>query len=258
MKDNKDKKKRINIIFIIRIISIIVILVCIGIIIYRYFNLKEADKVIDSINSDITLDDKDIEVNGATANLIDTDISSLKQKNSDTVGYLKVNGTSINYPVVQYTDNDYYLRHSFDKSYSQAGWIFLDYRNNLNKLDNNIIIYGHNMLNQAMFSSLTKMLDKSFFNDDNNTYINLITENKSTLWKIFSVYVTNPDTYYMSIDFSSKDEYSNFLNNLKNKSMYNFSENISSDDKILTLSTCTNLNTKRLVVHAKLIYTEEK
>lgn len=258
MNNNKDRRKKVSVIFIIRIISIIVILACIGIIVYRYFNLKEADKVIDSINSDITLNDKNIEVNGATANLIDTDISSLKLKNSDTVGYLKVNGTNINYPVVQGSDNEYYLKHSFDKSYSQAGWIFLDYRNDINKLNKNNIIYGHNMLNGTMFSSLTKMLDKSFFNDDNNTYINLTTENKSTLWKIFSVYVTNPDTYYMSIDFSSINEYSDFLNNLKNKSMYDFKENVTSNDKILTLSTCTNLNTKRLVIHAKLIYIEEK
>lgn len=258
MRNTEVKRKNSNIILVIRIISILVILVCIGIIIYRYFNLKEADKIIDSINSDITLNDKNIEVNGATANLIDTDISSLKLKNSDTVGYLKVNGTNINYPVVQSSDNDYYLKHSFDKSYSQAGWIFLDYRNNINKLDQNTIIYGHNMLNGTMFSNLTKMLDKSFFNDSNNTYINLITENKTTLWKIFSVYVTNPDTYYMTIGFSSSNEYSDFLNNIKNKSIYDFEENINSDDKILTLSTCTNLNTKRLVIHAKLIYEQEK
>lgn len=258
MRNTEVKRKNSNIILVIRIISILVILVCIGIIIYRYFNLKEADKIIDSINSDITLNDKNIEVNGATANLIDTDISSLKLKNSDTVGYLKVNGTNINYPVVQSSDNDYYLKHSFDKSYSQAGWIFLDYRNNINKLDQNTIIYGHNMLNGTMFSNLTKMLDKSFFNDSNNTYINLITENKTTLWKIFSVYVTNPDTYYMTIGFSSSNEYSDFLNNIKNKSIYDFEENINSDDKILTLSTCTNLNTKRLVIHGKLIYEQEK
>lgn len=258
MKDTEIKRKKFNIILIIRIISILVILVCIGIIIYRYFNLKEADKIIDSINSDITLNDKNIEVNGSTANLIDTDISSLKLKNSDTIGYLKINGTNINYPVVQSSDNDYYLKHSFDKSYNQAGWIFLDYRNNINKLDKSTIIYGHNMLNGTMFSNLTKMLDKSFFYDNNNTYINLITENKTTIWKIFSVYVTNPDTYYMTIGFSSSNEYSDFLNNIKNKSIYDFEENINSDDKILTLSTCTNLNTKRLVVHAKLIYEQEK
>ena len=256
--ENNNKNKKFNIILLIRIISILVILICIGIIINRYFNLKESDKVIDSINSEISINDKNIEISGATANLIDTNISSLKTKNSDTVAYLKVNGTNINYPVVQNQDNEFYLKHSFDKSYNEAGWIFLDYRNDIETLNKNNIIYGHNMLNHTMFSTLTKMLDKNFFNDDNNTYINLTTETKSTLWKIFSVYVTNPDTYYMSIDFYSKTEYEDFLNNLKNKSFYNFNESLNSNDKILTLSTCTNLNTKRLVVHAKLIYEETK
>ena len=114
------------------------------------------------------------------------------------------------------------------------------------------------MLNQTMFSPLTKMLNKDFFNNDNNTYINLTTQNKSNIWKIFSVYVTNPNTYYISTDFSSNDEYMKFLNNITSKSIYNFNETINTTDKILTLSTCTNLNTKRLVVHAKLIYQEEK
>ena len=254
----KKKKNKFNIILLIRIICILVILICIGIIIYRYFNLKDSEKVIQDINSNITISDKNIEINGATANLIDTNINSLKQKNSDTVAYLKVNGTTIEYPVVQTNDNEYYLKRSFDKSPSQAGWIFLDYRNDINKLNKNNIIYGHNMLNQTMFSPLTKMLNKDFFNNDNNTYINLTTQNKSNIWKIFSVYVTNPNTYYISTDFSSNDEYMKFLNNITSKSIYNFNETINTTDKILTLSTCTNLNTKRLVVHAKLIYQEEK
>ena len=114
------------------------------------------------------------------------------------------------------------------------------------------------MLNKTMFSNLTKMLNKSFFNDSNNLYINLTTECKKTIWKIFSVYVTNPDTYYMTIGFSSPSAHQDFLNTIKNRSMYTFDEQETVKDKILTLSTCTNLNTKRLVVHAKLIYSENK
>ncbi len=257
-KTKKVKAKKISLISIIRLVSFLVILICIGIIIYRYINLKKADKIIESLNNDIQVNDKNIEVNGATATLIDTDVNSLKQKNSDTVGYIKINGTNINYPVVQSNDNDYYLKHSFTKSYSQSGWIFLDYRNNIDTLDKNNIIYGHNMINGTMFSNLTKMLNKNFFNDDQNLYINLDTQTRSTLWKIFSVYVTNPETYYLSVNFKSDSEYLDFINNIKSKSMYSFNENLNSNDKILTLSTCTNLNTKRLVIHAKLIFEENK
>ena len=255
IEENNQKKSRA--IIIVRIVSLIVILVCISFIIYRFFNLNKSKKVIDDINSEIEINDKPITIEGNTANIIDTNINSLKQKNKDTVAFIKVNGTNISYPVVQSTDNEYYLRHSFDNSYSQAGWIYMDYRNDVSLKDKNTIIYGHNMLNNTMFSELTKMLENTFFDIQDNNYINLCIENKSTLWKIFSVYVTNPDTYYMSINFASKNNYSEFLNNLKNKSFYNFNENVSNENKILTLSTCTNLNTKRLVVHAKLVYEEE-
>lgn len=251
-------KNKFSVISFIRIISILVILVCIGLLVYRYINLKNSDKILGEINSDIKIEDKNIEINGVAAAMVDTDVNSLKEKNPDTVAYLKVNGTDVAYPVVQSNDNEYYLRHSFDKSYSQAGWIFMDYRNDAKSLDKNTIIYGHNMLNNSMFSTLTKMTKSSFFNDENNSYINLSTENKSTLWKIFSVYITDPNTYYMTIGFSSDNSYLEFLNNIKEKGMYNFNENIGANDKILTLSTCTNLNTKRLVIHAKLVYSEDK
>ena len=257
---NKKVKKNTAyyVIWTIRLISIIVILVCIGILIYRHLNLKDAEKVIESVNTDIVILDKNVNIDGNEATVVEADISKLDVKNEDSVGYIKVNGTNIAYPVVQSSDNDYYLRHSFDKSYSQAGWIFLDYRNNPLDFDKNTIIYGHNMLNQTMFSTLTKMTNQNFFNNSNNHYINFSTENKSTVWKIFSVYVTNPETYYLNTGFSNNEEYNNFLNTIKERSNISFNENVNENDKILTLSTCTNLNTKRLVVHAKLVYEEVK
>ena len=256
--NNKNKKKRNIVITIIRIISITFIIICLGVIIYRFFNLKASKKLIENINSDITITDKVVEIQGASASLFDTDITSLKQKNKDTVAYIKVNGTNISYPVVQSSDNEFYLRHSFDKSYSTAGWIYMDYRNKNILNDNNTIIYGHNMLNNTMFSELTKMTDKSFFNTENNNYLTLITDNKTTLWKIFSVYISNPDTDYLTTNFANKDNYLNFLNTIKSKSKNNFNVELADNDKILTLSTCTNLNTKRLVVHAKLVHEEKK
>ena len=63
-------------------------------------------------------------------NLIDVDFTELKQTNSDVIGWIQVNGTNINYPFVQTNDNSYYLTHAFNKSYNDAGWVFLDYRNN--------------------------------------------------------------------------------------------------------------------------------
>ena len=156
MRDKKEKKnKKVKlIIIIIRIVSLLVILGCIAVIIYRALNLDKSKKVIDNINSEIEINDKPITIEGQTTNIIDTNIESLKQKNKDTVGFIKVNGTNISYPVLQSSDNEYYLRHSFDNTYSQAGWIYMDYRNDSTLKDRNTIIYGHNMLNNTMFSEL--------------------------------------------------------------------------------------------------------
>lgn len=86
--------------------------------------------------------------------MMSVNFNELKKKNPDTVGFIKVNGTNINYPVVQTTDNDYYLNHAFDKSQNDAGWIFADYRNNMVTFDKNTIIYGHGRLNNTMFGTL--------------------------------------------------------------------------------------------------------
>ena len=106
--NNKNNKKKKNkVITIIRIVSIITIIICLGVFIYRFFNLKASKKLIDNINSDIVITDKVIETEGSSASLFDTDITSLKQKNKDTVAYIKVNGTNISYPVVQFSNNEF-------------------------------------------------------------------------------------------------------------------------------------------------------
>ena len=95
--------------------------------------------------------------------LISVNFEDLKAQNKDTVAFIKVNGTNINYPVVQTTDNSFYLNHSFDKNYNSAGWVFLDYRNDINNLNDNTIIYAHSMLNNTMFGSLKNILNNNWF-----------------------------------------------------------------------------------------------
>lgn len=87
-------------------------------------------------------------------NLIDVNFNEFKQINQSTVGWIQVNGTNINYPFVQASDNKYYLTHTFNKSYNSAGWVFLDYRNNKNGTDKNNIIYAHGRYDNTMFGSL--------------------------------------------------------------------------------------------------------
>ena len=121
-------------------------------------------------------------------NLIDVNFNELKQINSSTVGWIQVNGTNINYPFVQTNDNKYYLNHTFNKSYNSAGWVFLDYRNNINELDKNTIIYAHGRYDSTMFGSLKNILSSGWLNNKNNYVIKLSTEKENTLWQLFSVY----------------------------------------------------------------------
>ncbi len=184
--------------------------------------------------------------------LIDVDINGLIKQNSDTVGWINVNNTNINYPFVQTKDNKYYLTHAFDKSWNDAGWVFLDYRNSKDFSSKNNIIYGHSRLDKTMFGSLHNVLTSNWYNNKNNHVIRLSTQTENTMWQIFSVYKVPMETYYLTTDFTSSSEYSDFLKTIKDRSVHSFGVSVSSSDKILTLSTCSN-NNKRVVVHAKLI-----
>ena len=190
-------------------------------------------------------------------NLIDVDFTELKTKNSDTVGWIQVNGTNINYPFVQTTDNEYYLTHSFNKKTNSSGWVFMDYRNNKTEFDKNTIIYAHGRMNNTMFGTLRKILTNGWVNNTNNHVIKLSTEIENTLWQVFSVYRIPTTNDYIQVKFVNNKDFLDFGNMLIGRSAFNFNTSITEEDKILTLSTCYNDNEK-LVLHAKLIKREKK
>lgn len=252
---------------IVMFIFILVIVFCVIKILSWGKDNKKTSSLIDSISSDTFI--KEVDDNGSelvsedtdkssdywyyiTFPLIDVDIGKLKSKNSDTVGWISVNNTNINYPFVHYKDNDYYLNHSFDKSYNEAGWVFMDYRNDVNLDNKNTILYAHSRLDKTMFGSLSKTLHSSWFTNRDNHIIRLSMEKENTLWQIFSVYKIKEESYYITTDFSSDNEYSEFLSTIKNRSIYDFNTKITTEDRVLTLSTCYS-DSERTVVHAKLI-----
>lgn len=186
-------------------------------------------------------------------NTDDINFSELLKVNNEIVGFIKVGGTNINYPVVRSNDNKYYLNHAYDKKKNIKGSIFLDYRNNLDSLSKNNIIYGHGMYDNTMFGSLDNLLTDNWLKNDNNYYIKLYTPNKLLVFKIFSVYTIEKEGYYIKTYFSNREVYKKFLKTIEKRSIYDFGVNIKTSDKILTLSTCKNNFGKRIVVHAKLI-----
>ena len=189
--------------------------------------------------------------------LINVDFNELKKKNSDTVAWINVNNTNINYPIVQTSDNDFYLDHSYDKSYNEAGWVFLDYRNDSSFSDKNTIIYAHSRLDKTMFGSLSKTLKPEWYENKDNHIIRISNEKENSLWQIFSVYVIETESYYITTNFNSDEEYLTFLETMKSRSRYDFNANLSASDRIITLSTCYD-DDRKTVVYAKLIKRELK
>jgi len=175
------------------------------------------------------------------------DFKKLKEKNDDTVAWIRVNGTNIEYPIVKTNNNDYYLYHSFDKTKSNAGWVFMDYRNKLDGTDKNIIIYGHNRKDGSIFGSLKNILKETWYDEKDNLEIEFWTENGKEKYQVFSIYEIENEDYYLSTTFDNYDEY---LNKIKNRSIKDFGINLSNESNILTLSTCSSSNKRRIVLHA--------
>lgn len=275
MKINNKVKKSLIIIIIISVILLMITL-------FNIFNIEDDNVKIEEINDNIFenveiyekediiiddefLEDEYVEDNEYTyenmyfsymnTSYIDVDLTKLKEINSDTVGWIQVKGTKINYPIVQTSNNDYYINHAFDKTYNTAGWVFLDYRNKLDLSDSNTIIYGHSRLNETMFGSLYTLLSEAWISNKDNHLIKISTSYSNSVWQIFSVYVIDTTNDYLNISFTNKG-FIEFAYLIKARSDVYFDDEISitSNDQVLTLSTCYNWpEDKRLVVHALLL-----
>lgn len=181
--------------------------------------------------------------------------NELLELNGETIGWITINNTKINYPVVQTTNNEYYLNHAYDKTKNIAGWVYVDYRNDMNSIDKNTIIYGHSGLKgNLMFSSLNKLLNENWYSNENNLNINFSIKGNEYTWRVFSIYTIPVTSDYLQTTFNTEEEYINFITMIKERSINDFNIEVGYNDKILTLSTCYKDDTKRLVVHAKMIY----
>ena len=261
-------------------VGLILLFICFGVFIFSVSKIyiwhqenKEVDKQMTEIEQIIEIeevkeDDEEVKIeqvnppkvenknndywNYIKLPLISVDFKELKKKNSDTVAYLKVNGTNINYPVVQTSDNKYYLTHSFDKSENSAGWVFMDYRNDASNLQDNTIIYAHGRVNTTMFGSLKNVFKNNWYQNTDNYIVNLSTPEENTLWQVISVYQIATTTDYLTSSFGTEESKQKFIDMILERSKYDFKTEVNTDDKILTLSTCANKDEK-VVLHAKLI-----
>lgn len=185
------------------------------------------------------------------------DLEALKEKNNDTVGFINVKNTNINYPIVQATNNDYYLNHAYDKSYNEAGWVFMDYRNN-NFNDFNTIIYGHGRLNKTVFGSLKDLLKDSWQSNKDNYTLTISSLTMNYVYQIFSIYTIDAESYYIKTEFDTNEDKQDWITEMNNRNTSIIYSPANINDKIITLSTCLNNDNGRVVVHAKLIKQQAK
>lgn len=219
----------------------------------KYISYKKADDIYlelqeikdDLIEGNGESKDEDNENNGER-------ILDLSYINENYCGWITIENTNIDYPILQGENNEYYLHKDINNEYLSSGSIFLDYRNNCFS-DKNTIIYGHNMKNSTMFSQLGYFKEENFF--DKNKYIEIISPQGETLrYEIFSVYTTNTNDNYLKTSFYSEEDYKEFLDGICNKSLFPSSTEVLVEDKIITLSTCSyEYEDARTVVHGKLI-----
>ena len=225
------------------VVILVVLLVLFAFTLFNFLKLvinysKTKNLVTDlqkEVTKDVIVDDSSSEEERYTL-----DFSSLKKKNTDTVGWLEIKDTSINYPLVQTNNNNYYLTHSFDKSNNVNGWVFVNYINNKDFSDQNTTIFAHD----SLFKPLKNIYNSN--NKDNfNIYIYL--EDKVYIYEVFSLYIT--DSY--NVEILKDNLSSDVLQQVIENSSYDYNVEVDENDHILTLSTCFNEGEKRIIVHAK-------
>ncbi|MDM0488396.1 class B sortase [Clostridium perfringens] len=237
---------------ILSLILLIIIFFCAMKIYQKRLGYYTDSRDYDNLRALSPLSDSSINKNPEEHNQDAESEKNLKNINPDYRFWIKVEGTNIDFPVVQGEDNDFYLHHNFNKEKSFSGSIFVDSENNLSD-DSNIVVYGHNMRNDTMFAQIKHFKNENFFNA--NKYVTLYRDGKKSKFEIFSVYQENAKDLEseIKINFSNKDEYEKYLKDQEEKSLFKREGiDLNSNDRILTLITCGyDFVNARIVVVAK-------
>lgn len=165
------------------------------------------------------------------------DFEALQAINPDVVAWICIDGTNINYPVVQSSDNSYYLNRLFDGTLNSAGTIFMDYRNRQDLSDRNTVLYGHHMKNGTMFQQITNYKQQEFY--DHHPVCLILTPNGNYKLEFFAGYITDMNDQSWKMEFESEEEYAGWLQDAVSKSLFTSTVKPAAQDRVMTLSTCT-------------------
>ena len=250
----------------------IIALICLGlgltcgaIGIYKYIEEKNAGKEYEKLQQEVVKEEpkpvEEPEPEPVSKVEIPIDFAALQQQNPDVYAWIQVPGTEADYPILQSSnDNTYYLNHTIDGEEKKEGAIFTENYNTKTFEDPNTVIYGHDMKNGSMFQSIHKYMDRSFF--DNNRDIVIYMPDQILRYKIFAAYLTDNRHLLMNYNFWSKDEYQQYLNSIFSmrdmNAFIDTSTEVTTEDKIITLSTCyAGISTQRYLVQAVLVSIEK-
>ena len=225
----------------------------VGVTLNRY---HQADKIYDDLqNRYVSQNSYETEQtpNGEARPIspISVDFPTLLQENSDIIGWLYSENTTINYPVVQSDDNDYYLRRDLHGNYLVSGTLFVDYRCPTVGTGQNYIIYGHYMKNATMFGTLEKYKDQSYF--DEHPVLYYLTPGNDYMIELFAGFVTSADSDIYYPEFGDTDNFEAVLQEIKAQSTFTSDVSVTGEDHIVTLSTCSHdFDNARYVAFGKL------
>lgn len=241
----------------IQIMFIVIFIISICSIIYYFYNANKDKNKYQEVLNNINIDEEQV-TEQRTERMLQ--VEELKKENQDIVGWIEIEGTNINYPVVQGTDNQYYMKHTYNKENSKDGSIFLDKSYDWNIPSSNLLLYGHNNKNGTMFQNLLKYKDESFYKEHPN--IRFTTINDDCQYEIMSAFLSkvyyedeqNVFRYYYFINANDETEYNNYIEESKKASLYDTGKSAEYGDPLLTLSTCSyHTEDGRFVVVARKI-----
>ena len=204
--------------------------------------VKEANETTEEANI-TTQENIEETINQQTERILK--VQKLQEENSDIVGWLEIEGTSINYPVLQGTDNEYYITHNYKKQKSKNGSIFLTKDYDWSIPSSNFLIYGHNLNNGTMFQELLKYAKEEFYKE--HPIIRFTTNKEDAEYEVISVFKSrvyyktekNVFRYYFFVNANSEAEYDEFIKNAKKASLYDIDKTAKFGDQLITLSTCS-------------------
>jgi len=259
----KYKYKKINVIQIICFVTLVVGIIYISYYIQENYRTYKNNREIAKMFENMSVENKTQLIE---SNVMQYDVErvlkvkELQKENSEIVGWIEIENTNINYPLVQANDNNFYITHNYKKEKSKNGAIFVDKDYSFNLPSTNLLIYGHNNKNGTMFEELMKYKDEDFYKTHKTIRVTTLTDDFK--YEIISVFLSrvyykhekDVFRYYYFVNANNQEEFNYYVENSKKYSLYDTGKSAVYGDELLTLSTCEYSQVDgRLVVIAKKI-----